>query len=240
MNAHVSRACRLALFAALLWTLALPRGAAAQEEDERYELIPEDTLFYVDNRGTDRIFVELNGHEFKLVADEAEAARSQNAFPIPKNGDITLNLSTFLRPGADDNYVALAVQGPAGTDAEFIIANVLQFGKEVAYEIRVDQLRPLPERFALLQSYPNPFRERATITYDVPENRTTGLDVRLVVYDALGRRVRTLVDGRRFPGRFTVVWDGTDASGQPVAPGLYLCRFTTDAAQETIQLVHVR
>ncbi len=240
MNPCVSRACLAAVLVALLLAFFPAAETFAQGEDDRYELIPEDTLFYVDNRGAERVFVELNGFEFKLVADPAEAARGQNAFPIPRNGDITLNVATFLRPDADDNYVALSVQGPPGSDAEFIIANTLQVGEEVAYEIFTSEIVPLPAQFALMRSYPNPFREQATIVYDVPENRITGLRVRLVVYDVLGRRVRTLVDDRRFPGRFEVVWDGTDASGQPVPPGLYLCRFTTDAAQETIQLIHVR
>lgn len=224
----------LALFA----TLLAAHSAAAQAGNGRFELIPSDTLFYVDNRGADRVFVELNGHAFKLVADAEEARNGQNAFLIPANGDLTINVASFLRPA--DNYVALSVQGPPGADAEFIIANVLQVGQQVAYEILVSDLRPLPTRFALLQSYPNPFREQATLVYDIPENRATGLDVQLVVYDVLGRRVRTLVDGRRFPGRFKVAWDGTDAAGHPVPPGLYLCRLTADAVRETIRLIRVR
>ncbi len=76
----------------------------------------------------------------------------------------------------------------------------------------------LPEAFALTPAYPNPFANRATLGFDVPEATT----VRLVVYDMLGRAVAVLVDGEVEAGRHETVFDG---SGLP--SGVYLVRLTT-------------
>ena len=51
--------------------------------------------------------------------------------------------------------------------------------------------------------------------------------VKLVVFDQLGRHVRTLVDGHRAPDRYSATWDGTDATGREVASGVYVVRLTT-------------
>jgi hypothetical protein len=55
-----------------------------------------------------------------------------------------------------------------------------------------------------LTSYPNPFRRQATVEYTLPEEK----EVRLAVYDVLGRRVATLENGRRQAGRHTLRLDG--------------------------------
>ncbi len=78
----------------------------------------------------------------------------------------------------------------------------------------------LPTKYALYAAYPNPFNSSATITFDLPH----ASHVTLLVYDALGRKVTTLVEGRKSVGRYTVQWDGTNNAGQPVASGVYLYR----------------
>ena len=64
------------------------------------------------------------------------------------------------------------------------------------------------------------------ISYSLPR----AASVRLVVHDVRGRVVRTLVDGLREAGEQRVAWDGNDARGVVVAPGVYLCRLETDGA----------
>ena len=63
---------------------------------------------------------------------------------------------------------------------------------------------------------------------------------RLDVFDLQGRRVRNLVD-RELPAGATVVpWDGRDAGGAALMPGVYLVRLVTPGAQRTVRLVLVR
>ncbi len=78
----------------------------------------------------------------------------------------------------------------------------------------------VPTAFALDGGYPNPFREQTTLGYSLPE----AADVRLTVYDLLGRRVRTLVAEPQAAGTYTVTWDGRGAAGARAASGVYIVR----------------
>lgn len=214
-----------------------PGTSCLPGEPDAFELIDIDTLFYVDNRGLERLFVNVNGHAFKLVTDSTEIYRSNNAFWIPLHGPITINISAYITPG-NGNCMAVRSQGPPGADADLIVGDLLVPGQQVAYA--VTGLTPMPRQLELLQGYPNPFRDAVHISYTIPEHRTTGMHVVVDVYDARGRRVRTLVDDWRYPGRFAVTWDGFDDAGRPVGSGTYLCRMDVDDAFDSIQLVRIR
>ncbi len=77
---------------------------------------------------------------------------------------------------------------------------------------------------------PNPFNASAEVSYRIPETDARG-NVEILVYDASGRVVRTLVDRIVSPGVHTVVWDGRDDTGSFVASGVYFCRM--DASDYT-------
>ncbi len=79
-------------------------------------------------------------------------------------------------------------------------------------------LQAVPKDFALQPAYPNPFNPETTIEYDVPK----AARVQITVFDALGRRVITLVDRTVSPGRHRVVWRGVDDTGRPVGSGVYV------------------
>jgi flagellar hook assembly protein FlgD len=66
------------------------------------------------------------------------------------------------------------------------------------------------------------------------------MDVRVAVYDALGRRVQVLVDERTPAGRHTVQWNGRDASGRALASGLYFIRLRAGDQQHIRRLTLVR
>ena len=88
----------------------------------------------------------------------------------------------------------------------------------------------LPGSAALQAAYPNPFRTATTITYDLP----AAADVEIALFDALGRKVRTLYAGRREQGRHTVTLDGAGLAG-----GVYFCRLRTSSAFVTKALMRV-
>ena len=75
--------------------------------------------------------------------------------------------------------------------------------------------------FAMGQNYPNPFSAFTTIPVFVPENRNTGAPVRLEIFNALGRPVRSLALDPS-PGQRSVRWDGTDDHSVPLPSGVYL------------------
>ncbi|MEZ4700752.1 MAG: FG-GAP-like repeat-containing protein [Rhodothermales bacterium] len=78
----------------------------------------------------------------------------------------------------------------------------------------------LPTEFALEGNYPNPFNPTTTIRFALPE----AAPVRLEVYDAMGRRIATLLDSSLEAGRHEAMWDGRTDAGVTVASGVYLYR----------------
>lgn len=78
----------------------------------------------------------------------------------------------------------------------------------------------VPMTMELNQNYPNPFNPTTMIKYRLSESGHT----RLVIYDMLGRPVRTLVDETARAGWHLVAWDGLDESRQGVSTGTYFYR----------------
>ena len=96
--------------------------------------------------------------------------------------------------------------------------------------------RGLPQGFVLGQNYPNPFNPSTVIPYKLPDGRVMcGLEV----FNVLGQRVATLVDGERPAGAHTAVWTATDEVGQAVSAGLYFYRLTAGEATATGRMVLV-
>jgi glucuronoarabinoxylan endo-1,4-beta-xylanase len=77
-----------------------------------------------------------------------------------------------------------------------------------------------PSSFVLAQNYPNPFSGSTTIGYELDRPSET----RVTVYDVLGRIVRDARMGNQNAGVHSMLWDGTDAAGHKVAPGVYFYR----------------
>lgn len=68
----------------------------------------------------------------------------------------------------------------------------------------------IPIRFYLYQNYPNPFNAKTVISYALPITS----DLRIEIYDIMGRVVETLVDGTKPAGMHRIIWDsGDNASG---------------------------
>ena len=82
----------------------------------------------------------------------------------------------------------------------------------------------VPEAFVLHGNFPNPFNPQTTITFELRQSTTVTLEV----FDVLGRRVATLLDGPAGAGTHTAVFD---AAGLP--SGLYVYRLSTDAKVQT-------
>ncbi len=91
--------------------------------------------------------------------------------------------------------------------------------------------RDLPERFALEQNYPNPFNPKTVI-----RGQWTGeSDVRLEVFDILGRKVTTLANGSYPSGKYTFVFDGTN-----FASGVYFYRLTAGSYSAMRKMLLIR
>ncbi len=81
-----------------------------------------------------------------------------------------------------------------------------------------DQSAKIPTKFSLEHNYPNPFNPETTISYQL----SGGSQVKIDIFDILGRKVRTLVNQKQEAGYYNILWDGKNDDGNRVASGLYL------------------
>ncbi|HSD63108.1 MAG TPA: FlgD immunoglobulin-like domain containing protein, partial [Ignavibacteriaceae bacterium] len=97
----------------------------------------------------------------------------------------------------------------------------IDFNGSAHYSNKIEiTVNNIPTEFALSQNYPNPFNPSTSIRYDIPVQS----DVTINIYDGLGRLIRTLIDGVKEPGKYTLTWDGRNNYNQSVASGFYICK----------------
>ncbi|HEY5534783.1 MAG TPA: M1 family aminopeptidase [Ignavibacteria bacterium] len=89
----------------------------------------------------------------------------------------------------------------------------------------------IPEKFSLYQNYPNPFNPVTVIKYDVPENS----NVKITVYDATGKEVKTLVNEIKSAGKHEVMFNGVSLSS-----GVYYYKIVAGNFSDIKKLVLVK
>ncbi|MFQ5650041.1 MAG: FG-GAP-like repeat-containing protein [bacterium] len=121
--------------------------------------------------------------------------------------------------------------------AAFAVRNLtVLLGTRAYAEQHGDGIPLVPLQFGLQQNYPNPFNPETTILYQVSQRGR----VRLDLFNLLGQKVRTLIDGMQSPGQHAVTWDGRDDSGKPVASGVYLYRLRAENMMAARKLALIR
>jgi hypothetical protein len=81
---------------------------------------------------------------------------------------------------------------------------------------------------------PNPFNPATNIEFRVGGSQPA--PVAVDIFDARGRKVRTLFSGAMPPGDQLIQWDGRSDSGQPAASGVYLARIRVDEDQQSLKM----
>jgi hypothetical protein len=121
-------------------------------------------------------------------------------------------------------------------DANGTRADIGAFGMN-DFDISPTAPTPPGSPTALDQNIPNPFNPSTTIRFNIAEPSR----VYLAVYDAMGREVRVLINRHMISsGRYEILWDGLDSSGQLVASGVYVSHLKTPGLSDARRMVLVR
>lgn len=88
-----------------------------------------------------------------------------------------------------------------------------------------------PKKYNVSQNYPNPFNPVTKIGYEIPVNSF----VKLIIYDVLGKEVKTLVNETMKPGIYEVMFGGTDYPS-----GVYFYRLSADSFTESKRMLIVK
>ena len=102
------------------------------------------------------------------------------------------------------------------------------FGSELSYEtgepiiiepsLFNEEYNNLPGRHTLFSAYPNPFNPTTNIQYYLASNES----INIVIYDVLGKKVKSFIKNNHDAGYGSFIWDATDERGQPVSAGMYI------------------
>jgi hypothetical protein len=101
----------------------------------------------------------------------------------------------------------------------------------IDFIVGVDDLIEKPVSFELHQNYPNPFNPSTKINYSLPASSK----VSLVVYDILGRKIKTLVNEFQNAGKYNV-----DFNAEHLSSGVYFYRLSAGRFSETRKLLLLR
>ena len=105
-------------------------------------------------------------------------------------------------------------------------------GFDISNALSVDDIS-VPMEFALHQNYPNPFNPTTSIKFDLPNAG----NVKLVIYDMMGREVRTLLNNNINAGFQSVKWDATNDFGKPVSAGVYIYQIQADGFIQSKKMI---
>jgi hypothetical protein len=173
------------------------------------------------------LYLYLNGIEVKHVTSTGIISGNGTKIGIsglPKIDELKVIVNSFTGHITGQSVAGLAEVETIARISYYEIIGVKQISANI------------PQKFSLLQNYPNPFNPVTRIKFNLPvTSRVHGLDVHLVVYDILGRKVETLVNEQLMPGSYVVEWNASEYSS-----GVYFYRLETEEFTQSRKMVLVK
>ena len=168
----------------------------------------------------------IDGH--KGIGWAENTLGTNDEAPFRKAPDVTPGRTFFGDIETELPFVRRSTQ--FGDVEVNVNSHTFTFGTTVV-ETGTDEEVLLPTSIELKQNYPNPFVQRTQIPFEI----TTAADVRLEVFDLLGRRIAVVVNETMLPGRHEVPFDASR-----IASGVYLYRLVAGERQETKRMLVVK
>ncbi len=204
----------------------------------------ENVDFVVLHGATDAPGVDVIARDVATLVEGAAYTMFTDYISVPA-GNYTLDIT----PAGDENTIMASFDAPLeslGGGAAVVFAsgfltpennmNGMAFGLYAALpngdvlELPASAVTSVSDNapvfvseYALQQNYPNPFNPTTTISFAIPERS----NVKVIVYDMLGKEVATLLNEERASGAYNVVWNGLDDSGFQVSSGVYFYALET-------------
>ncbi len=143
------------------------------------------------------------------------------------SGDVTSKFSDYTTH-ANESLIKAAWEGLGHTNiyppALQIISRYPETFKCNETKDTTESMNQIPWEIELNQNYPNPFNQSTVISYQI----SVASDMKLLIYNLLGRKIRTLENAFRNKGKYSKVWDATDDNNNQVNSGIYFYRLVTD------------
>ncbi len=154
--------------------------------------------------------ISLNDVLSQKTKDAEFTFSIERGAPVGKEQKLNFRITSTDKPALqkDANKARLSSSNPV----------IQEWTKEIS--ITVDA----PKEFHLYDNYPNPFNPTTKIAFEIPKQS----EVKIVIYDILGRIVKQVADETKEAGYFEYTWDGRNDRGATVSSGLYFCRVSAE------------
>ena len=165
-----------------------------------------------------------------VLNDSATTPIASGTAPFTGNYIPSAPLAPFnFGPGLGDGYWTLAITDTATGDTGALTGWCLI----ITYQCPVGGIQTIeiPNYYSLSQNYPNPFNPSTSIKFSMPK----GDNVKLVIFDILGREVKTLVNEFKNAGTYDVNFDASTLSS-----GVYFYRLEAGEFTDTKRMLLVK
>ena len=150
-----------------------------------------------------------------------------------------INSGPFNMAAGDTQFVVYAYAIERGSDNYQSICTMMntldfadQFYLNCSGTIGIEPIgNSVPQIFSLEQNYPNPFNPVTSIKFGIPKQS----NVRVIIYDALGREVKVLINSQLGGGNYKIEWDAADSPS-----GIYFYRIITSDYSETKKMILIK
>ena len=136
--------------------------------------------------------------------------------------------SGFMSPAETDSSFTLILTTPSGY-AETLPSSSSALSAE-------NLTISVPNDFALLQNFPNPFNPTTSITYHLQTSSPTSV----TIYDLMGNKVKDLFSGLENPGYKSINWDATDNNGDLVSSGIYFYKLQVGESFDIKRMMYLK
>ena len=171
----------------------------------------------------------INGYVYDSISGlPVDCVKIEIFGKLPEFSD---TLGCFQYPSGSGNYTVrasrwdyqdLIIPNVQVAQGEDIMLNIPLVRTNVANDDNTQS--PEPADFGLT-NYPNPFNPDTTIRFSVPSDGR----VIVTIYNIKGQRVKQLLNEQVVAGRYAVVWDGIDHTGNPCSSGVYFYKLRTNS-----------
>jgi glucuronoarabinoxylan endo-1,4-beta-xylanase len=173
-------------------------------------------------------FVSPEGTSLTVVI--LNLARSSRTMG-PDIQDFTVTDGFVIRTSATEQGEMVNESYNGQTDIEFPARSITTISFTGVTKSVIDNKPLMPDEFSLSQNYPNPFNPETTIEYSLGSESF----VEVVVYDILGREIKTLVKEKMTAGKHSVRFEADDMNS-----GIYYYRLTAGTFTQTRKLVFMK
>jgi len=239
----------------VLWnnTVTNPRGYVISYGSNSGESVVQVEYSDIDTTqskwlDTSTEFERLYWGEGNIVQDPLFVNPAENDFSLQENspcidaGDPN-SLFNDLEDDANPGYALWPSMGTLRNDMGAFGGGSSYWFTQVEND---DKMLKVPDKIALFQNYPNPFSAKGksasggnpttTIRFDLPNEEK----VSIIIFNVLGRRVRTLINQKYPMGRNEISWDGKSDAGETVSSGIYIYAFHAGKFRQNLKMLLIR